>query len=178
MRVETPGEGKRVGLLLPTPLGVKLKAEAAVGKAVDDMQSGAMEDGADDDDDGDDVDDDAADEDDEDEDDENEDDADDAGDADDDNADDADDADDESEEEKDSSVEQPALKTPAKRPRDDSDLEGLESVSTVAAAQAKKQALGVVNKMFGSVRHLIELNIPPLEALRRAEEAATIMLAD
>ena len=55
---------------------------------------------------------------------------------------------------------------------------GLESVSTVAAAQAKKQALGVVNKMFGSVRHLIELNIPPLEALRRAEEAATIMLAD
>ena len=45
-------------------------------------------------------------------------------------------------------------------------------------AQAKRQALGVVNKMIGQLRHLIELDIAPLEALERIEKSASIMLAD
>ena len=64
-----------------------------------------------------------------------------------------------------------------KRARVDSDdEERLTSASTVAASEAKRQALGVMQKMLASVRHMIALDVDPLEALRRAEKAADVML--
>ena len=64
-----------------------------------------------------------------------------------------------------------------KRTRGDSDDEEcLTSVSTVVASEAKRQALGVMHKMLASVRHMISLDVDPLEALIRAEKAADAML--